>query len=82
MGRSDRGWVFVVGRMYPPGNTQGQFHFNVPSGQDALCLKSKPRKTNGRRYNPDIQYGSAAVGKSDSESQSFKIVSTKIEILV
>ena len=60
MGLSDRGWVFVVGRMYPPGNVNGKFLVNVPSW--SYQMKEPAGQQNGQA-DKFFTYS----GKSDSE---------------
>ena len=38
---SERGWVFVVARLYPPGNQTGEYIQNIPCSEKASMINSQ-----------------------------------------
>ena len=56
-GISDRGWIFVVARLYPPGNQAGYYEANLPhdgnhaiSWRDPTIFNSSAKSSTGNDY--------------------------------
>jgi len=78
-GISDRGWIFVVARLYPPGNQAGYYEANLPhdgsgaiSWRDPTIFNPSGKSSTGQDYNNSRR-------KSSTNSTNFDnfVTSTK-----